>query len=37
MQYKYLSKIKDIYDNFNVTVMPLQDEEAHSKLKLIQF
>jgi len=37
MQYKYLSQIKDLYDDFNVTVMPLQEDEVRGKDKLVAF
>lgn len=37
MQNKYLSQIMELYDDFNVTVMPLQEDEVRGKEKLQEF
>jgi arsenite-transporting ATPase len=37
MQQKYLNQVKDLYDDFNVTVMPLLDEEVRGKEALEEF
>lgn len=37
MQHKYLSQIKELYDDFNVTIVPLQEDEVRGREKLVQF
>lgn len=37
MQQKYLNQVYDLYDDFNVTVMPLRDEEVRGKEALASF
>ena len=37
MQYKYLTQIKELYDDFNVTIMPLQGDEVRGHDKLVEF
>ncbi len=37
MQSKYLDQIRELYDDFNVTVCPLLDEEVRGKDRLVDF